>query len=179
MSKPPLIRTTDTHVYFYGGPLSQWYPARFSERLAISLDDTLVFNCAEQYMMARKAFRFGDIPVLEAIMATANPAEQKALGRKVQGFNEAIWNEMAPGVVLTASLAKFSQAETLRNYLLGTGDRHIVEGSSKDRIYGVGLSWDDPRIEDEANWLGANHLGRCLMAARGIIRHVPTFKMFV
>ena len=39
---------TDKYVFFYGGICSQWAPTVFSI-------DGITYNCAEQYMMAKKA----------------------------------------------------------------------------------------------------------------------------
>jgi predicted NAD-dependent protein-ADP-ribosyltransferase YbiA (DUF1768 family) len=39
--------------------------------------------------------------------------------------------------------------------------RLFVEGNPHDGIWGVGLSWDDKKIEDRRNWKGQNRLGTC------------------
>jgi predicted NAD-dependent protein-ADP-ribosyltransferase YbiA (DUF1768 family) len=39
--------------------------------------------------------------------------------------------------------------------------RRFVEGSPVDRVWGVGLKWDDPKCEEEASWRGENRLGKC------------------
>ncbi|CAN0356037.1 unnamed protein product [Laminaria digitata] len=46
------------------------------------------YNCAEQFIMARKARLFNDTTHHQQIMTSSDPAEQKALGRAVSGFNE-------------------------------------------------------------------------------------------
>ncbi len=50
--------------------------------------------------------------------------------------------------------------------LLGTGDALLVEASPFDKVWGVGLAPDDPRVHDPANWRGKNYLGEALMRVR-------------
>lgn len=77
------------HTAARGAPLgkeclSQWYPAPF-------VLDGDTYPTAEHYMMARKAVLFGDAAVAAQIRACSKPAEVKALGRKVRGFDAARW----------------------------------------------------------------------------------------
>lgn len=157
----------DTHIFFLGGPFSQWFASNFRGRLE-EAGQLMDFTCAEQYMMASKAQLFGDKDSLDAIMATHSPREQKALGRKVQGFNQEVWEANAKPIVRRASFYKFSQDSTLTAFILST-NKHIVEGADYDPVWGVKLSWDDPDIEDPANWRGTNWLGECLMDTREVL----------
>jgi ribA/ribD-fused uncharacterized protein len=67
---------------------------------------------------------------------------------------------------MAGNLAKFGQHEDLGRFLLGTGDRILVEASPLDRVWGIGLAADDPRAADPAQWLGLNLLGQALMQVR-------------
>ena len=62
--------------------------------------------------------------------------------------------------------AKFSQHPDLQEFLLGTGERVLVEASPVDRIWGAGLAADDDRIADPHSWRGLNLLGFALMTVR-------------
>jgi len=64
---------------------------------------------------------------------------------------------------------KFRQNPPLAAALLATGDTILVEASPYDRIWGVGLKWNDPRILDRSLWLGTNLLGKALMKVRGVL----------
>jgi ribA/ribD-fused uncharacterized protein len=139
--------------------LSQWYPSRFRVR---GVD----YATAEHFMMAEKARLFEDGDAHHAILATQTPAEAKALGRTVRGFDGARWDALRCEVVLEGNLAKFEQAPALRAFLLGTGEDVLVEASPHDRIWGIGLSEDDPRARDPFAWRGLNLLGFVLMNAR-------------
>ena len=71
-----------------------------------------------------------------------------------------------------AASHKFGQHPALREFLLGTGDRVLVEASPMDRVWGIGLAADDERAADPARWRGLNLLGFALMEARGCARLV-------
>ena len=46
----------------------------------------------EQYMMYCKAVYLGDDTIAALILATDDVAEIKALGRRVSGYDENLWN---------------------------------------------------------------------------------------
>lgn len=156
---------TSTHVFFVGGPFSQWYTSHFTGQLA---PDTpvLEFTSAEQYMMASKAWLFQDLVMTKQIMQSHSPREQKELGRRVAGFDLARWNANAKNIVRRGSFYKYSQDEELRAFLKQYDGLYIVEGADYDPVWGVKLAWDDPRIVDPANWRGTNWLGECIMECR-------------
>ena len=161
-------RRTDTHVYFVGGPLSQWYASPFEAEILNA--GTHKFNCCEQYMMAGKGIVCGATEMFHAIMRTNNPREQKALGRQVRNFDPELWKLVARAIVFQGNVAKFTSSEYFNDYLLGTEDLYLVEGAVYDEVWGVKLAWDDPKIEDPANWQGTNWLGETLMQVRDEIR---------
>lgn len=168
-------RETDTHIYFLGGPLSQWYMNAFHESMENTPNSQrFMFNCAEHYMMARKAYLFQDYETFGKILNSTIPWEQKRLGRLVKNFDLDIWNLHARDIVARGNYAKFISNHELLRYLIKTGDKILVEGASYDRIWGVGLSWDDPDIVDESKWLGTNWLGECLMKVRYFLRNNST-----
>lgn len=71
---------------------------------------------------------------------------------------------------MEGNLHKFRQDDRLRDYLLGTGDRVLVEASPMDRIWGIGLAEGDERAQDPARWRGLNLLGFALMETRERLR---------
>ena len=153
------ITETNDFVFFWKGWPSQWFPSSFSL-------DGVGYNCCEQFMMAEKARVFGDQATLAKILATDSPAEQKSLGRKIRNFDGAVWKGVCRGVVYAANLAKFSQNPVLRERLLATGRKVLVEASPLDTIWGIGLSANNPRAVDPAKWRGVNWLGVALMQVR-------------
>ena len=91
-------------------------------------------------------------------------------GREVANFDARVWEAARAGIVFDGNFAKFSQKAALRKFLLGTGERVIVEASPVDRIWGVGLASDNPRIGDPSRWDGLNLLGFELMKVRTALR---------
>lgn len=143
--------------------LSQWYPCHFEV-------DGISYCCTEQYMMAQKALLFGDQTVYEKIMASSQPKEIKALGREITGFEQAKWDDQKYPIVLKGNIAKFSQNQSLKDFLLETGDAVLAEASPYDGIWGIRLPMDHPLAKDPASWQGENLLGFVLMEARDILQ---------
>ncbi|MEU5722202.1 NADAR family protein [Micromonospora sp. NPDC047738] len=149
------------------GCLSQWWPAPFTV-------DGRTYPTAEHWMMWHKATLFGDAEIAERILASGHPRRAKTLGRQVRGFDEATWTARRYDIVVAGSVAKFGQHDELGRFLLGTGERVLVEASPVDRIWGIGLAADDPRADDPARWRGQNLLGFALMEARATLRAART-----
>lgn len=120
------------------GCLSQWWLVQFSA-------DGVAYASAEHFMMAGKARLFGDAETAAQIVAAPHPHAAKALGRQVRGFDEARWAEHRLGIVVAGNLAKFGQHPDLAGFLLGTGDRVLVEASPVDEVWGIGLAPGDER----------------------------------
>jgi ribA/ribD-fused uncharacterized protein len=95
-----------------------------------------------------------------------HPNEAKQLGRKVRNYDEKIWQEKRFDIVVQANFAKFSQHPELKEFLLATKDRILVEASPVDRIWGVGMAQDHLHIQDPSQWQGLNLLGFALMHVR-------------
>ena len=150
---------SDKYIFFWGGPFSQWFPCQFTI-------DEIDFNCAEQWMMFRKAMLFEDYDTAKSIMYQRSPKEQKKLGRSVIGYDDDKWMEVAFDIVVEGNMAKFSQSPLLYDTLKSSGDKIIVEASPYDRRWGIGLAEDAPGIEDPNNWRGDNLLGKAIMKVR-------------
>ena len=138
---------------------SQWFPAQFEA-------DGIEYLTAEHYMMAQKAKLINDEEVFKQILQVKHPNEAKQLGRKVRNYNEQLWREKRFEIVVQANLAKFSQHPELRDFLLATHERILVEASPVDKIWGIGMVQDHEHIQDPAQWNGLNLLGFALMQVR-------------
>ncbi|MFE5475130.1 NADAR family protein [Nocardia sp. NPDC056541] len=139
--------------------LSQWWPATF-------VVDGVEFASAEHYMMWRKAMLFEDAATAAKILEVGHPSQAKKLGRQIRDFDEDIWERTRFDIVVAGSVAKFGQDDALREYLVGTGARVLVEASPMDRIWGIGMAADDSGALDPVRWKGLNLLGFALMRAR-------------
>lgn len=155
--------------------LSQWYPAPFEVKTY-----GLHFETAEQFMMFAKAILFEDEELAKEIAVTTDPKKAKALGRRVKGFDQQIWDEQKESIVYTANFYKFSQNKELRKFLLSfPDDVEFVEASPYDRIWGIGLKASDPRAQDKSQWLGENLLGKALTKTRKRLIAVDEFLAFI
>jgi ribA/ribD-fused uncharacterized protein len=139
--------------------LSQWYDSPF-------VVDGERFLTAEHFMMAAKAKLFDDLKTRAEVLAAPNPGAAKALGRKVQGFDESTWVQNRFELVCRANEEKFSQNPHLGRFLAQTGERVLVEASPVDRIWGIGLPADDDSAQNPNLWRGLNLLGFALMHVR-------------
>lgn len=138
---------------------SQWFVAPFQV-------DNITYPTAEHYMMAGKARLFDDQIVLKEILTTSDPDMVKRLGRKVKNYDESTWVERRFQIVVDGNYAKFSQNPKLKQYLLSTGDKVIVEASPLDKIWGTGLAQDHTDSNNPHLWQGLNLLGFALMEVR-------------
>lgn len=130
------------------------------------------YVCMEQYMMARKAELFGDREMQGQILGSNDQKQIKALGRRVRGFDQDVWNIFKYSIVLNGNWCKFSQNRSLGEFLLSTGDSVLVEASPYDNIWGIALQANSPDAKDPFKWRGQNLLGFALMEVRDELRRV-------
>ena len=146
------MRITDKFCFFWGEHPSQWYP---SPMVIYEVE----YLCCEQYMMHQKALLFGDTEIAKQVMETRHPADQKKLGRQIKNFDKNEWDKVNLQIVYKGNYAKYTQNEELKQLLINTGDRLIVEASPEDRIWGIGLHENDPNVDNPMLWKGQNLLG--------------------
>ena len=161
------------YLYFWGHQpkdgsvdkscFSQWYQSSFEL-------DNIKYATAEHYMMAEKARLFNDSEILAKILAASHPGEAKKLGRSILGFDESIWLKHRRAIVVRGNVCKFEQNEALKEFLVNTGDRILVEASPRDKIWGIGLEQNHPDAANPNKWRGLNLLGFSLMEVRNILR---------
>ena len=164
-----LSMETPTHVFFYGHKpnslgvhiFSQFYQCSFTDP-----ETRKTYTSAEQWMMEHKALHFGDHEVAAQIMTCTDPAQIKALGRKVRGFDDAKWDTVKFKIVVKGNTLKFSQNSGFKTRLASTGDKIIVEASPHDKVWGIGLSKEDAIKTNPSDWPGQNLLGLALMEVR-------------
>lgn len=128
----------------------------------------ITFNCNEQYMMFGKATLFEDEETGKRILAEKNPAKIKALGRTVKGFDQKKWDEWKVKIVTNGVFFKFSQSPNLKQILLNTGDKELVEAAYNDRVWGIGFNEGNAKKTPRDKW-GENKLGISLMEVRELI----------
>ncbi|PTB71899.1 DUF1768-domain-containing protein [Trichoderma longibrachiatum ATCC 18648] len=177
-------------VYFFRetdpetGYLCQWYSCPFRD----DKDPNIIYQTAEHYMMYQKAMLFNDQASAHKILPKGQtPRKVKSLGRKVDNFSEETWNAKREEVVRQGNYLKFTKAVkevgycrgsssgseplvggSLRETLLSTGERELVEASPFDAVWGIGFRAADADGNREA-W-GLNLLGKALMDVRQRLR---------
>jgi ribA/ribD-fused uncharacterized protein len=164
------IKENSKYIFFWGHHpskdglitktcFSQWWLS------SLKVDDVL-YKTAEHWMMAKKAELFHDFEAFERIIKVNSPAEAKKIGREVKNYEENLWLENRFEIVKKGNFHKFRQNLALREFLVNTKDRIIVEASPVDAIWGVGLAPDNPQITNPKDWKGLNLLGFALMEVR-------------
>lgn len=167
--------TRVTYLHFWGhrpradgrigaSCLSQWWPSPF-------VVDAVEYATAEHWMMAEKARLFGDAEAERRVLAAGHPSQAKRAGRLVRDFDERVWERERLRIVVEGSVHKFGAHAGLREFLLNTGERVLVEASPVDRVWGIGLAADDEAAATPEHWRGPNLLGFALMTARERLAH--------
>lgn len=159
------MKTTNTHVYFWEGPFSNWHPAEIVDPI-----NGNKFANTEQGFMWYKATFFGDKTIAESILNTSDPAVVKHLGRIIRGYNDKAWETVRLGYMNYVNYLKYSQDEGLKKILIETGEKILVEASPYDKVWGVGLSENDEKILESKHWQGRNLLGISLMIVRDMVK---------
>ena len=188
-----------TFLFFYGHKppksgvdnscFSQWFDRWFNV-------DGVNYRTAEHWMMTEKARLFDDQEMIGSILNAETPKDAKSLGRKVRGFDPAIWDANKFEIVRRGNFEKFTQHDDLKNYLLATSayassdksmagesavrekpaayktgksistDVILVEAAGRDVIWGIGLGKNNPKAQDPLTWRGRNLLGFALTMVR-------------
>ncbi|MBF4471667.1 NADAR family protein [Flavobacterium sp. HJJ] len=138
---------------------SQWWISPF-------VVEGITYKTAEHWMMAKKAELFNDQEVLEKIIQANSPAEAKKLGREVRNYVDSLWLKNRFEIVKQGNFNKFNQNPDLKEFLINTKERILVEASPVDSIWGIGMATDHKNINNPEKWRGLNLLGFALMEVR-------------
>ncbi len=158
------MKETNDFYLFWRHQFGQW-----TKRDMRDIDGT-VYNCCEQYMMAKKAILFNDQATLAKIMQTDSAKEQQAFGREVKNFDLQTWDQHKYGIVWFANYLKFTQYQDLAERLLATESKILAEASPYDLVWGIGFAAEDEQALKPECWTGQNLLGKALMSVRDALR---------
>lgn len=150
--KPPLF------FYHRESPFSHHHPSPFV------LNGVNFFHM-EGFLMFCKAMLFNDKRTAQKILECFSPQGAKQLGRLVEPFDPVLWAFKSKSFAAQGDIAKFTQNIHCYRALMDSDDRQLVEASATDRLWGIGMSADDPRIMRRELW-GENRCGDSLMHAR-------------
>ena len=110
----------------------------------------------EHYFQAQK---FDNIAYRDQICAASDPKRAADMGRSRAHPLRADWEQVKDEVMLRTVLVKFQTHSALRDLLLSTGDKPIVENAPGDYYWGCGK-----------DGTGRNRLGQILMQVRERLR---------
>ena len=169
MTRATIIEGTEKScedaIYFWMpdeefGFFSQWYPKTFHV-------DGQRYYTAEHWMMATKAKFFGDMQTYKMILDEPEPEKVRDLGRLIKPFDSKVWAQHSFEVVLSGNRVKFQDSD-LKERMLATGDRLLVEASPTDRLWGIG--YDAAHAADHFDEWGQNLMGTVMMQIRAELR---------
>jgi ribA/ribD-fused uncharacterized protein len=135
--------------------LSNFSPASFK-------CDEKKYICSEQFLLEQKAVLFGDDTTAGKIMAAKDPYTIKRLSRDIKNIDDGKCKAQGPHMLKKGLLAKFSQNEEHKHFLLETGETTLVECNPSDKRWSCGLHMNDPNRCDRDKWKGENWLGQLL-----------------
>jgi len=132
--------------------LSNFYPAPITMGAE-------VWPTVEHYYQAMKTL---DPAERERIRAAATPGQAKRMGAKVDLRDD--WNLVKVSFMGYAVRQKFTEYDLLRQYLLQTGNAHLIEGNTWHDNF-----WGSCRCDDCRSAKKRNELGKILMAVRSTL----------
>ena len=142
-----------------------------------------LFPTSEHFYMHSRATHFysthnidADFTIANQILSVTSPFDAKTLGKQVL-FSHARrkeWSFHKIEIMTKAIYLKFSQNPRLKELLLETYPKTLIEATNRDSFWGSGLPTDDKRHHTQPNRLpGQNALGILLMSIREYFRMHP------
>ena len=132
---------------------------------AVTIDGTQ-YPTVEHYYQAMKATEFGDADMLKKIIKTKTAKAVKSAGKKVQNFNQEVWDAKKEEFMRKGVRAKFVQHPAIQTKLLETGDKLIGFADARDTFWAIGTSLSTEKAKVPSKWRGENRLGKLLMELR-------------
>ncbi|OSX73726.1 hypothetical protein BU14_0330s0016 [Porphyra umbilicalis] len=150
-----------------------------NELLSLATDtrgQAFPYDHIEQWLAATMADLGGEQAIASRIRSPhMNPSSARRLGLTVAARTNRIpWLVERKEVAFVGCLAKFVADPALAAALVATaagpaGPRRLVGATQQEREWGVGLSIDDPGVEDPSAWRGENLLGVALERVRDVL----------
>lgn len=142
---------------FYEGP--DYMYSNFAA-FGVSVDVT---GAIVDWMTAEHAYQAAKFPhapdIQAAIRDTRSAHDAKKIARSFDRQKRTDWDRVKLAVMEKVVRAKLAQHSYIRQKLLSTGKRLLIEDSPKDGFWGRG-----------PDWLGHNHLGKIWMRLRDELR---------
>ena len=100
----------------------------------------VVCEFTEKALMLSKAACMGDIQAFELIKAAKDPEVCKQRGRQIKPWDEELWNKSVVQIAISMVYQKFTKVNGLKQVLMSTGDKIIVEATENDKNWGSGFN---------------------------------------
>ena len=151
-------------IGFFGelNGLSNFHPCKFEI-------NGIKYSSSEQWIQHCKAKYFKDTITMAQILSTETALDSKLLARDIAGYDERRWKEVAYKECYKGLFEKFAQNEEIKQVLVNTGNKRLVE-SSYDQVWGTGIPLNDPSCLDRSKWTSPGILSKLLMDIRSKLR---------
>jgi len=168
-------------IPFYGeksnyGIFSNFYrfpkPIKYTIGFGKGKNLVIEIHDSETAIMLEKASLMGDKKIFEQLKISKYPSYSKKLGREVSNWNQKLWDENIENIALYVLTVKFTSFPQFKQLLVKTKNAILVEASPHDRIWGIGMKYNDSNIRNPDRWKGQNILGFTLMKVRENISHI-------
>ena len=153
------LTTNSQPIHFYNKDEAYYEFTNFYQS-PVWIDDS-EWATTENYFQAQK---YIGTPLYDAIQKCQYARDAFRISRSPQGsrWRRKDWEEVKVDIMRVALYAKYTQHQRLRDLLLGTGEREIVEHTSNDSFWG-----------DGGDGRGQNVLGKLLMELRDQLLGTP------
>jgi len=128
--------------------------------------NNITYPTVEHYFQWKKAEKFGDAKMQEAILKSKSALTAKQSGNKVKDFKEDEWNKVQDEIMKTAVKAKIMQHPEIQEKLKATGDKVLGEANARDKYWSIGTGADTNKTKTPSKWPGKNRLGEILQEIR-------------
>jgi ribA/ribD-fused uncharacterized protein len=127
-----------------------------------------------RYIWYHMALIFNDSDMAEVILGALYASQVKDVARKVQGFDQEVWNQHQERIALRGNYLKFTRSKMAggtryQKALLDTENRELSFTCGYDALLGIGMKWRQTIKRPREQW-GQNLLGKALMSVRERIR---------
>lgn len=141
--------------------------SRFSNHYRSDFEvEGLVYKSIEQYLAHNRAKIMDRKDLEERAVTLEDPAEAKRILNLLREEpHQEKWEERRREVLFNGLMAKFSQNDELKEYLLSSQDRLLGE-ASLNRTWGIGLTLSNRAKLNHRLWRGDNLQGNTLMEVR-------------
>ena len=159
-------KTTDNKLAFFGelNLLSNFHKCSF-------VMDEISFHSSEQYIQYIKANYFKDSTTAGDILKASTALKCKGLSRNIASYDQTDWNNKAKELCYSGIKAKFEQNQKVKNYLLDTGEKTLVE-AGYDSVWGTGIPLHSKDCLIESKWEHVGLLGEMLMDIQADLRNI-------